>query len=244
MDNWRDRQRTAEHFKVTLNGEPLLLGGGESLLTDREKFLQAGLSEQVASSRVFSEEELDHLRSLEVILPEKDNERSPKPVGMFYRRMSGPGVSDDAAIIYLGKTYGRDAMYGVLLADAADTYDKFVETYVEGGYDEKLVRLVTARLAKEGPYVTREEIRRMIYFSAKANDPPLDISSSHRRLIQVESGAKVPTFLNHLEYVEGRKPARIPLGYNRFDSEKFYNGISQRAATLRLGWNTPASHAQ
>ena len=129
-------------------------------------------------------------------------------------------------------------MYGALLADAADTYDKFVEDYIEGGYDEKLVRIVSRALSRKSPFISDTEIRRAIYFSAKANYPPLDVSSSHRRLIQIEPGAREPTFLNHLAFVEGRKPARIPLGYNRFDSRKFYKGLEDRAAILRLGWDT------
>ena len=76
----------------------------------------------------------------------------------------------------------------------------------------------------------------MIYFSAKANDPPVDVSSSHRRLIQIEPGAKKPTLLNHMTYVNGGKPTRIPMGYNRYDSKRFYAGMTDRAVILRLGW--------
>ena len=151
--------------------------------------------------------------------------------------MTGPGISDDDAMVYLGKTYGTDAMFGGFIADAADTYDKYLENHVEGGTDEKLLRILRNHLRAAGrSTVTNKEIRRLIYLSAKANDPPLDVSSSHRRLIQIEPGAKKPTLLNHLSYVSGGKPARIPMGYNRYDSEKFYTGLSERAAILRLEW--------
>ena len=236
MDNWKKRRRAAKHFKVTLRGEPLILGGGESLLVDMEKFTQVGLTEQIAADRVFSDEEIRSLRELEVIVDETYGDKRNKPLGVFFRRMPGPGVSDDAAIIYVGKTYGTDAMYGALLADAADTYDKYVDTYVQGGHDEKMVNLISKHMARGGPFVSEEEIRHLIYFSAKANDPALDISSSHRRLIQIEPGSKIPTFLNHLAFVQGEKPARFPMGYNRFDSKKFYEGVSQRAEVLRLDW--------
>ncbi|HLA40831.1 MAG TPA: hypothetical protein VJ417_12590, partial [Candidatus Glassbacteria bacterium] len=240
MDNWRLRQIAAGHFKVTLSGEPLILGGGESLVVDREKFDQAGLTEQIASEKEFSDTELARLRELGVIIPDSAERRRGQAVGMFFRRVAGPGISDDAAIVYLGKTYGVDAMYGALLADAADTYDKYVENYVTGGYDERLVDLLLKRLAGSEPFFDIKELRRLIYFSAKANEPPLDVSSSHRRLIQVEPGGKVPTFLNHLAYVRGKKPSRFPMGYNRFDSDKFYRGVSQRAEVLRLEWQVEA----
>ncbi len=236
MDNWKKRRLTAKHFKVTLRGEPLILGGGELLLANPEKFTKVGLTEQIAANKIFSDEEIRSLRELEVIVDETYGNRHPKPVGIFFRRMAGPGVSDDAAIVYIGKTYGTDAMYGVLLADAADTYDKYVDTYVEGGHDENMVNLISKHLARGGPFVSDQEIWRLIYLSAKANDPPLDISSSHRRLIQIEHGSRIPTFLNHVTFVEGGKPAQFPMGYNRFDSNKFYDGISQRAEILRLDW--------
>lgn len=236
MDNWKLRRTTADHFKVTLSGEPLILGAGESLVVDREKFLQAGLTEQIASEKEFGAEELDNLRDLGVIIQESAGRPPKKAVGMYFRRMVGLGISDDAALIYLGKIYGEAAMYGGLLADAADTYDKYVEVYVTGGYDELLVASLLSRLGGLDSFVSKQEIRRLIYFSAKANEPPLDISSSHRRLLQIEPGGKVSTFLNHLCYVRGDKPARIPLGYNRFDSDKFYRGISQRAEVLKMEW--------
>ena len=236
MDNWKKRRRTAKHFRVTLRGEPLILGGGELLLADMEKLTKVGLTERIAADRIFSDEEIRSLRELEVIVGESRLDKHTKPDGIYFRRMPGPGVSDDAAIIYIGKTYGTDGMYGALLADAADTYDKYVETFIEGGYDENMVNLVSKRLARGGPFVSEEEIRRLIYFGAKANDPPLDISSSHRRLIQIEPGSRIPTFLNHLTYVQGEQPARFPMGYNRYDSRKFYEGVSQRAEVLRLDW--------
>ncbi|MEA1996267.1 MAG: hypothetical protein U9N45_01445 [Gemmatimonadota bacterium] len=237
MDNWKKRRRAAKHFKVTLSGEPLILGGGESLLVMRDRFLQAGLDEQLVASREFSDREIEELRELEIIADESHNLERPAPVGVFFRRMAGPGVSDDAAIVHIGKTYGVDSMYGVLLADAADTYDKYLETYTENGHDEKLVHMVSERLGRgDDTFISEEEIRRLIYFSAKANYPAINVSSSHRRLIQVEPGSRVPSFLNHVEFVKGGKPARFPMGYNRYDSGKFYQAINQRAEILRLGW--------
>ncbi len=238
MDNWRHRQRTAKHFKVTLRGEPLILGGGESLLVDYHRFLQAGWTEQIAANEVQTPETLRKLRQLEVIVAQKDKTLSGgKPVGLYFRRMAGPGISDDAAIVFIGKTYGTDAMFGCFVADAADTYDKYLENYVEGGTDEKLLQNLQPRMHDAGgSSVFDQEIRRLIYFSAKANDPPVDVSSSHRRLIQIEPGAKKPTLLNHMTYVNGGKPTRIPMGYNRYDSKRFYAGMTDRAAILRLGW--------
>ncbi len=237
MDNWHNRRRAADHFKVTLSGEPLILGGGEILLVDYERFIQAGWTDQIAADEVHTPETLRKLRDLKIIVAEEDSDLSSRSVVLYFRRMAGPGISDDAAFVYIGKTYGTDAMFGCFVADAADTYDKDLENQVEGGMDEKLLRTLRSHLRADGKsLVTDKEVHRLIYFSAKANDPPLDVSSSHRRLIQIEPGAKKPTLLNHMTYVNGGKPARIPMGYNRYDSDKFYAGLSERAAVLRLDW--------
>ncbi len=236
MDNWRNRNITLRHFEVDLRGEPLILGGGESLLVSWNRFVEAGLTEQQASSEEFDETRLSVLRNCGVILPDSFD-GAPPPESIYFRRMIGPGVSDDAAMVFVGKTWGEAAMFGAFVADAVDTYDKFLERYAEGGNDETLANRLIASLPSNETLVTETDIRRLIYFAAKWNFPNLDISSSHRRLIQFEQGARVPTFLNHLAFVRGEKPARIPLGYNRFDSAKFYRSLTDRALILRLGWN-------
>ncbi len=239
MDNCKKRRVCEEHFKVNLRGEPLVLGSGETLLVDPEKFAAVGLTEKTAGEKVFDNERMQQLRELGVIESGKPGQQTSKAKGVYFRRVAGPGVSDDAAVIYLGKTYGASAAWGALLNDAADTYDKYVEDYTEGGYDE----LLTTDTDKElnnlfgEDFVTEEEIRRTIFFSAKANDPPVDVSSSHRRLAQIEPGARISTFLNHLKFINGGKPAKIPMGYTRYDSDKFYQRLTIRADILRLGWS-------
>lgn len=239
MDNWKMRQDCEEHFQVNLRGEPLVLGAGETLLVDPEKLAQVGLTEQATGEQIFDNERLQQLRDLGVIVSEKSGKKAKNTKGIYFRRVAGPGVSDDAALVYLGKTYGPAAAWGALLNDAADTYDKYVEYYTDGGYDELLTTDTDNELDSlyGEDFVTETEIRRTIFFSAKANDPPVDVSSSHRRLAQIEPGSKVTTFLNHLKYIAGGKPAKIQMGYSRYDSDKFYQRLSIRADILRLGWN-------
>ncbi len=239
MDNWEMRQDCEEHFKVNLSGAPLILGSGETLLVDPELFERVGLTVRATGEQIFDAERLRQLRELGVIVNSRTNSKKSKAKGVYFRRVPGPGVSDDAALVYLGKTYGAAAAWGALLSDAADTYDKYVDIYTEGGYDELLTKDTDNELniLHGEDFVTETEIRRTIFFSAKDNDPPVDVSSSHRRLAQIEQGSKVATFLNHLKFIEGGKPAKISMGYSRYDSDKFYQRLSIRAEILRLGWS-------
>ena len=239
MDNWKMRQDCEQHFKVNLRGEPIILGSGETLLIDNEKFAAVGLSEKTAGEQVFNKERMQQLRELGVIKSGLSGQQTSKAKGVYFRRVAGPGVSDDAAIVYLGKTYGVAAAWGALLSDAADTYDKYVEDYTDGGYDELLTKDLDKELDNlyQEDFVTESEIRRTIFFSAKANDPPVDVSSSHRRLAQIEPGARATTFQNHLRFINGVTPAKIPMGFTRYDSDKFYQRLTIRAEILRLGWS-------
>jgi hypothetical protein len=203
-----------------------------------------GLTEKAAGETVFDNERLEGLKKLGVIVDGDSGSNSKNsPKGVYFRRVAGPGVSDDAAIVYLGKTYGVSAAWGALLSDAADTYDKYVANYTEGGFDEQITKELDRELNRfhGEDFIEQREIRRTIFFAAKANDPPVDVSSSHRRLAQIEPGAKVVTFQNHLKFIDGEKPAKIPMGYNRYDSDKFYQRLTIRADILRLDWNSSSS---
>ena len=72
------------------------------------------------------------------------------------------------------------------------------------------------------------EILDLIFFAAKRNDPPVNLSSSHRRLIQIEPDAAVPTLLNHWRFLQGDPVYEIKLGYNLVPARQFYEAARQR----------------
>ena len=80
------------------------------------------------------------------------------------------------------------------------------------------------------------EILDLIFFAAKRNDPAVPLSSSHRRLIQIEPDAAVPTLLNHWRFLQGEPVYEIKLGYNRVPAMQFYEAAWQRflAAGLQV----------
>ena len=142
----------------------------------------------------------------------------------YFRRCLGDGVCDDLALLYIGRCYGFDAMLGAFLSDAVDTYDKFLEQCHPGGMDGYLVNQVVSLSYQTcgAPPVEEEELARLINFAAKLNLPTTRLSSSHRRLIQYESGSDQPTLLQHWKFLAGEKLPRIHLGFSREPAEKFY----------------------
>ena len=78
------------------------------------------------------------------------------------------------------------------------------------------------------------EIFALIHGAAKRNDPTINLSSSHRRLIQFEPGAKVPTLLNHWRFLQGELLYDINLGFSRAQLASLAetSGLDVRACTV------------
>jgi hypothetical protein len=79
----------------------------------------------------------------------------------------------------------------------------------------------------------------LIHAAAKANDPPVNVSSSHRRLIQVEPFSKVPTVLNHWRFLQGELVYEIKLGFSRVPARDFYGAAHARLEAAGLVLPTP-----
>jgi hypothetical protein len=237
MDDWRQRRLTVAHHRLTFGGDPLEIGGGEVLMVRPDRLAACGI---VDPGRVeFADEDLADLRRLGVIV-DTDGPggpwRYPEYDQAFFRRTLADGVSDDLALIYLGARYGRDAMLGGFVMDALDTYDKFLWEFRPGGSDAALAEeLQSWHLARHGrPLAESIEILDLIRFAAKANHPPVPLSSSHRRFIQTEPGARLPTLLHHWRFLQGGKLDDFRLGYSRFPTREFYPAAHARLRDVSL----------
>ena len=77
------------------------------------------------------------------------------------------------------------------------------------------IACVGRSLQKPQQLVDDRDILALIHFAAKRNDPNINLSSSHRRLIQFEPHAKVPTLLNHWRFLQGELLYDVKLGFSR-----------------------------
>lgn len=222
MDDPDCRQRSLALLPFDFNGNELELGCGAQEVVRPERLDQLALGD--TGARAFSLTERQHLVNLEIIVDEKKFYDYPEFDQAFFRRCLGDGVCDDLALLYIGRCYGFDAMLGAFLSDAVDTYDKFLLQCYPGGMDGYLVNQLVSRSYQTcgAPPVEEEELARLINFSAKLNLPTTRLSSSHRRLIQYESGSDQPTLLQHWKFLVGEKLPRMHLGFSREPAEKFY----------------------
>jgi hypothetical protein len=235
MDDWSFREAAMLEHKRTFDGLPFHIGGGEILIVDREKFEMCGLGD--TGSVLFDNEQLRTLRDIGVVCGDREAAYCyPDHDQAYFRRRMGDGVCDDLAMIYIGAQYGLDAMLGAFVMDAIDTYDKYLLDMAWGGFDTQLARRLQGHFQdlEDRPLVDDREILGLIHFAAKRNDPVINLSSSHRRLIQVEKNAKVPTLLNHWRFLQGELIYDIKLGFSRVPARQFYEVAQRRLAAAGL----------
>jgi hypothetical protein len=235
MDDWPSRETAMLEHRRTFAGLPFHIGGGEILIVDREKFALCGLGD--TGSILFDNAQLRTLTDIGVICRDRHGDyRYPEHDQAFFRRRLGDGICDDLALIYIGAQHGYDAMLGAFVMDAIDTYDKFLLRLAWGGFDAQLARRIQRRFTdvEDRPLVDDREIFALIHFAAKRNDPGINLSSSHRRLIQFEAGAKVPTLLNHWRFLQGEPIYDIKLGFSRVPARQFYEVARRRLAAVGL----------
>lgn len=245
MDDWSYREAAMYQHKRTFNGEPFHIGGGDILIVDREKLAQTGLGD---TGRIhFDKDQLRTLEDIGVICRDRHAHYSwPQHDQAYFRRCMGDGVCDDLALIHIGANHGYDAMLGAFVMDAIDTYDKFLLNLVWGGFDTSLARRVQQlfRERENQPLVDDRQILDLIHFAAKRNSPTVGFSSSHRRLIQYEPRAKVPTLLNHWRFLQGETLYDIKLGFTRVPASEFYPAAAIRLDRAGLGVRAPEFYAK
>ncbi len=229
MDDWSYRSNAMRHHKSTFAGMPFHIGGGDIRIVDAANFEMVGLGDTGAT--VFTDQELRTLTDIGVICRNRHGDYSfPQYDQAYFRRQMGDGVCDDLAIIYIGAKYGFNAMLGAFVMDAIDTYDKYLLEMTWGGFDTYLAGCIQKHFlnTEDEPLVWDDAIFDLIHFAAKRNDPVINLSSSHRRLIQIEKGASVPTVLNHWNFLQGQPVFDIKLGFARVPARDFYQVAFKR----------------
>jgi hypothetical protein len=241
MDDWSYRSNTMRHHKRTFGGMPFNLGGGDILIVDAANLEMVGLGDTGAT--VFLDDQMRTLTDIGVICRDRHSEYSfPVHDQAYFRRQLGDGVCDDLAIIYIGAKYGFSAMMGAFVMDAIDTYDKYLMDLTWGGFDTHLAGRIQKHFleTEDEPLVWDDAIFDLIHFAAKRNDPPVNLSSSHRRLIQIEKGSSIPTVLNHWRFLQGEPVFDIKLGFARVPAREFYRVAWQRLKFAGIPTTEPA----
>ncbi len=242
MDSPLWRERTKQNYKKNLRNVPLRLGYGEELPIDLEKLREHNVLLASFADKPHNLEELTVLQAKGVIIP-KGETPSKEFENCFVRYSCGCGICDDAALISIGLLHGPSAMMLGFAIDATDTYTKFCQNKVQGGFDEFIGAHIERRWQEKynEPLVSDKQTMEIIYLGAKDTLKISGFSSSHRRLIEYEesvrkdrAGKEVktrqerPTILNHLRFVTHGEAQDFNLGFDRCHSLAFYENMRER----------------
>lgn len=123
------------------------IGYGQLHPVSLARMWEAGLNAE-RLARESNEESVDNWRSRGIILPEGT------PTGgdvqpLYVRYRTGPGASDDLAVLAAGRLYGLGAAVGAYLADAVDTLEKYAPVVAD--QDEETAAMILARRPELAP---------------------------------------------------------------------------------------------
>ena len=201
------------------------VGGGRCYLVDVEMMEEMGLDGEKLAHGEFASQ-IEEFRRRGLIVDDcKDEADQERCRYLYIRHRQGGGTSDDAAICAGGKLYNRDVALGVFLADAIDTFEKYVPRYSD--QDDDLAR----RIEKERRDLkaTPEEIGRMIWLVAAPEGRAQEVpDSSLRYMLTVDRTCDQTALESHLAYVRGRPYAEMELAFERVPNRVFYEYFDKR----------------
>jgi hypothetical protein len=217
-DNSDVRLRVEEKYGIRI-------GGGACYLVDVEVMEAMRLDGEKLAHAEFASR-LGEFRQRGLIVDrcrdEADRERCRY---LYIRHRLGGGQSDDAAICAGGKLFNRDVALGVFLADAIDTFEKYVPEYSD--QDDDLAELIGKQFP--GLNISEGELEKVVWVSAASEERKDEVpDSSLRYLLTVDRTCDQTALESHLAYVRGRPYAEMELAFERVPNRVFYEYLDKR----------------
>lgn len=204
MDNYEWRKKVSENYGFEL-------GGGICCAIDFKIMHDLGLNLEMLSKQEWTDEEISKLKEKGLIIDKKV--KSTATIRNAYvRRKKGKGVSDDLAMVIAGMLHGTDALLGVFLVDAVDTWDKYTPQIFEGGQDEILGEYI----AKNLPFThipSEEEVIKFIYAAALPSKNSSLSDNSQRYLLQIDQTLDQTALESHHNFIHGKTFHSMRLGH-------------------------------
>jgi len=217
-DDFRVRLKAEERFGIRI-------GGGETALVDVNVMAGMGLdAEQLAHGEWEAHLEEFHRQGLIVEYQENDARRLRY---LYIRHRRGGGTSDDAAMLAIGRLFGPSAALGAFLADAIDTFEKYVPLPHYSNQDGDLARWIQEN--SSGLAVSDEDLLKATYLCAVPEEMQEKVpDSSLRWLLSIDRHADQTALESHLAYLQGRPYSPMLLAFERVSNEDFYAWFEER----------------
>jgi hypothetical protein len=221
-DDSRVRLEVEERYGIRI-------GGGETALVDVAVMEEMGLdAEQLAHGEW--QNRIEVFRDRGMIAEYKEND--PRRLRFLYiRHRLGGGTSDDAAVLAAGKMFGPSAALGAFLADAIDTFEKYVPLARYSDQDDELAYWIEENGSGLG--VSREELLKMTYLCAVPEEMGGKVpDSSLRWMLAVDRGCDQTALESHLAHLQGRPYAPMLLAFERLPNQELYDWFEERLSSF------------
>ena len=182
-------------------------------------------------ARTSNEDRLDEFRRQGLIVTQHVRpEEKPHHVRyMYVRHRTGPGASDDCAILAAGYLYGFSTAVGVFLADAVDTLEKYTPNY--GDQDEAIAEEIHRGFADLN--LTDDDVYRLTYLAS--TPPELEgklPDQSLRHFLQVDTKVDQTIIESHFLSILGRPFAQMRHSGPEMSNEELYDFVRTRIRDL------------
>ena len=217
------RKKTQELFNINI-------GYGKCYLVNTRIMDELGLDGEMLAHNEH-EDRINHYRSCGLIADEKKVKHSASKYVkyMYIRHHVGPGQSDDAAMVASGLIYNVDVAIGVFLADAIDTFEKYVVHYRD--QDGELANYIKDNYAFLD--VGEKEVYELAYLAAIPEGRTDEIpDSSLRYLLAVDQESGQSTFETHLNFIEGKPFMPISISYKRILISQLYDFVRDKLRSI------------
>lgn len=198
------------------------MGYGECRLVDQAVLDSLGMNGYDLSQRAH-EDEIEAFEQAGLFA----DGQGPHVAYMYIRLKTGPGASDDAAIVMAGKMLGLSGAVGCFLADAVDTLEKYVPEYAD--QDSVISRMIEQSIPGLG--LSPDDAVDLAYLCAIPEEMKGSLpDSSLRKLLEVERKHDQSAIESHLAYAAGRPFATMVLDHGECTNREFYDYIEDRYA--------------
>ncbi len=242
MDSYEWREKVDEQYGIKMHKGacvPInLVELKKHGLTINDLQNSAYLEKMPALVNLKSENKLNALVNEGIVLKKSSVQNTSNYTSAFVELSKGYGISDDAAFITASLFFGIEAGYGLLLADAIDTLDKYVPTIVFGGQDESVGKLMKKKyeshLHKKFP-VSEDDITKLIYLSAiNCENKDKFPSCSQRRFWQKDTNG-MTAVQSHSSYVQHLTngsvfPPPLRISFSEILNTNFYAAYKSKLA--------------
>lgn len=221
-DNSEVREPVEEKYGVKI-------GGGACYLVNVDVMEQLGLDGEQLSHGEY-QPRLDEFREKGLIVDYGDPGFDPDRARyMYIRHRRGGGTSDDAAIVACGLLWGLGAALGAFLADAIDTFEKYVPHYFD--QDDELA----AMIAEARPELAKQdEVELLTYLCAVPEGAPPVPDCSLRHMLMVDRAVDQTPLEGHLLFIQGLPYAPSVISFEQVPNTDFYTYITDRVKKAKV----------